>query len=141
MRLNRSIGILAGVCVLASMANAQGLSSVQVIKPERTSSAVLRAGPPGLFGIPGTKIGETGEDDKYAIVDGLDFPVFFGFDRWLRVVPIVDQEIRTSSQYWIRVGKPNENSNKFVYEDLCKDLNQQKCDMYKGIIKALRDSK
>ena len=115
---------LGFILVLAGNAGAQ--DRVDVIAPVSGTTAVLRDAPPNIW--VGEEQGPVTNFNRYMIIEGRQVPVFWGRERWLRVVPLNNDNdiIDKAGPFWVRWGKVGDSQGDFLLTDLC-DVESETC--------------
>ena len=116
---NPAIIVVSSVFLLATAAGAQ-----EVIEPADGVNAILRDSPPGM--LLGTEQGRA--TGRFVVIQGRRVPVFFGYERWLRVVPLdQDNMPEEAGPYWVFWGKVGGGVNDFVSVDPCDGMEVEAC--------------
>ena len=137
MRVAWNIAILSAVCYF--FIPTTNTSAQEVIAPAENTDAILHDSPPGL--LPGSARGQAGEYSRYVVLEGRRVPVFFGHERWLRVVPLTPDNTladRNPEFFWIRWGGVDDSSEDFVPVDPCEGTGSGECSAL-GTVRALRE--
>ena len=112
----RIVAGLGFILMLAGHAGAQ--DRLNVIAPVSGTTAVLHDAPPDIW--VGEEQGPVTGFDRYMIIEGRRVPVFWSQERWLRVVPLKDDNtIDEAGPFWVRWGKVGDSQGAFLPADLC----------------------
>ena len=119
MRTSLEFAILSVLCsVLVLTTGTSTQRSIEVIAPADRTEAVLHDSPPGI--LLGTASGNVANYKRYVIIEGRRVQVFFDHERWIRVMPLDENnELQDKGPYWVRWGMVGDRSNDFEPVDLC----------------------
>ena len=127
MQFSGQFCIVAGLGLILLFAGHAGAQDrVDVIAPVSGTTAVLRDAPPDIW--VGEEQGSVTDFNRYMIIEGRQVPVFWGHERWLRVVPLNNDNaiIKDVGPFWVRWGKVGDSQGDFLLTDLC-DVESETC--------------